>query len=94
MTTVDPILEKAPEYLLSQGVLGVACLALIWVVIRLYNKTESQQERILDEMEKRVTATQEAIQTVRASSHEQKELTNLLVKLTRSLPPKRSSETE
>lgn len=35
----DPI----STYLFTQGVLGVVCVALIYVCIRLYNKTEKQQ---------------------------------------------------
>lgn len=33
-------------YLFSQGVLGVACLVLGIVCVKLYNKTDRQQQRI------------------------------------------------
>lgn len=45
--------EEAVSYLLTQGVLGFACLILGWVVIKLYNKTEKlQAEKDLLQREK------------------------------------------
>lgn len=39
-------MENVTTYLLTQGVLGVACLVLGYVCIKLYNKTETQQSKI------------------------------------------------
>lgn len=39
-------MDGVSNYLLTQGVLGIAVLVLGWVCIKLYNKTEKQQNRI------------------------------------------------
>lgn len=80
--------------LLRQGPLGVATVALAWVVLRLYRENSKLHDRLLEEREKRIAATQEAIIAVRASSAEVKELAGTLTSTLRSLLPRRSSGTE
>lgn len=45
--------EQVTTYLFTQGILGVVCVALIYVCIKLYNKTEKlQAEKDLIQREK------------------------------------------
>lgn len=60
--------EQITTYLLTQGVLGVVCVALIYVCIKLYNKTERQQARIEELHELRLQDSREI----------QKEITGVL----------------
>jgi hypothetical protein len=59
--------EGVGTFLLTQGVLGVACLVLGFVVGKLYSKTEKQETKISDLQEARrvdAVATTEKVITV------------------------------
>lgn len=51
-------------YLLTQGVLGVACIILGVVCTKLYNKTERQQARIEELQELRLQDSKEVTRDV------------------------------
>lgn len=64
---MDPTTQTA-NYLLTQGVLGVAVLVLGWVCVKLYNKTErlqSEKDVLQKEKEAIIEARRlESVQTV------------------------------
>ncbi len=56
--------ENVGSYLFTQGVLGVACLVLGLVIIKLYNKNEKQQLRIEELQELRLQDTKEVAKDI------------------------------
>lgn len=59
-------MEGVSSYLLTQGVLGVACLVLGFVCVKLYNKNERLQERIEELHELRLSDSKEVRKEVTA----------------------------
>lgn len=57
-------MDGASNYLFTQGVLGVACVVLGIVVIRLYNKTERQEQRIQELQDLRLQDSKEVTKDV------------------------------
>ena len=57
-------MEDVTTYLLTQGVLGVVVVGLIYVSIKLYNKTEKQQLRIEELQELRLQDSKEVTRDV------------------------------
>ena len=57
-------MEGITAYLLTQGVLGVVVLALIYVCNKLYTKTEKQQARIEELQELRLQDSKEVTRDV------------------------------
>ncbi len=58
------MLDSVGSYLLTQGVLGIACIVLGIVCIKLYNKTERQQTRIEELQELRLTDSKDVAKDV------------------------------
>lgn len=46
-------MEGATNFLLTQGVLGVVCLGLVWTVVKLYNKCDRLEKEKSDLQEAR-----------------------------------------
>lgn len=59
-------MDGVSSYLLTQGVLGVACLVLGFVCVKLYNKNERLQERIEELHELRLEDSKEVRREVTA----------------------------
>jgi hypothetical protein len=57
-------MQDVPTFLLTQGVLGVACLVLGMVVAKLYTKNEKLQERIDTLQELRISEGRETLKEV------------------------------
>lgn len=57
-------MEAGATYLFTQGVLGVVVVALVTVVIKLYNKSERQQLRIEELQELRLQDSKEVTKDV------------------------------
>lgn len=57
-------MEPVSTYLFTQGVLGVVVVALVTVVIKLYNKTERLQLRIEELQDLRLTDSKEITKDV------------------------------
>lgn len=72
-------MENVPTFLLTQGVLGVACLVLGLVVIKLYNKIERLEKEKADIMEARrldsVQSAKDAYEVIGASTDNMRILT-------------------
>ena len=58
--------DNVSSYLFTQGALGVACLVLGLVCIKLYNKNENQQLRIEELQELRLQDTKDVAKDVTA----------------------------
>lgn len=52
------------NYLFTQGVLGIACIVLGIICVKLYNKTEKQQARIEELQDLRLTDSKEVTKEV------------------------------
>lgn len=56
--------DGVTSYLFTQGVLGIACIVLGVVCVKLYNKTERQQIRIEQLQDLRLTDSKEVTKDV------------------------------
>jgi hypothetical protein len=57
-------MDGVSSFLLTQGVLGVACLVLGGVCIKLYNKTEKQEQKIQELQDLRLADSKEVAKDV------------------------------
>jgi hypothetical protein len=57
-------MENVSTFYLTQGVLGVTVLVLIYVVIKLYNKSEEKQSRIEELQDLRLQDSKEVTKDV------------------------------
>lgn len=61
---VDVKMQGVENWLLTQGVLGVAVVLLIYTIMKLYSKVDQQQKDIIEIMQTRIAETKETTKEV------------------------------